>query len=81
MENRLAVMAIIVEDANAVEKVNKHLHDYREYIIGRMGIPYKQRAISMISVAMDAPLDEINALSGKLGKIEGVTAKATISKL
>ena len=75
METRVAVMSIIVENQDSVERLNGLLHDYGEYIIGRMGVPYHARGVNIISVAMDAPGDVISALSGKLGRLEGVTAK------
>ena len=80
METRVAVMSIIVEDAESVEKLNGLLHEYGEYIIGRMGIPYRERKIHVISIAMDAPQDTINALTGKIGRLEGISAKAVYSK-
>ncbi|SEW26346.1 TM1266 family iron-only hydrogenase system putative regulator [[Clostridium] fimetarium] len=81
METRVAIIGIIVEDAGSVEKLNRILHDYGSYIIGRMGIPYKEKHINIISIAVDAPNDVISALSGKLGKLPGVSAKAVYSKL
>ena len=80
METRVAVLSIIVEDIEAAEKINALLHQYREYIIGRMGIPHETKHISIISVAMDGPMDAIGALSGKLGAIEGVSTKTIYSK-
>ena len=80
METRIGLIGIIVEDLNATEKLNQILHDYGLYIIGRMGIPYRQRGISIISVAIDAPLDIINALTGKIGRLAGVSAKTVYSK-
>lgn len=80
METRVAVISIIVEDTEAVEKLNSLLHKYGEFIIGRMGIPYRQKGINIISVALDAPSDTINALTGALGRIPGVSAKANYSK-
>ena len=80
METRIGLIGIIVEDLNATEKLNQILHDYGSYIIGRMGIPYRQRGISIISVAIDAPLDIINALTGKIGRLAGVSAKTVYSK-
>ena len=71
---------MIVENPDSVEDLNMVLHDFREWIIGRMGIPYKAKDISVISVAMDAPADVINALSGKLGRLDGVSAKTIYSK-
>jgi putative iron-only hydrogenase system regulator len=76
METRVAVISIIVENMDSTEKLNGLLHDYRQYIIGRMGIPYREKGVSIISVAIDAPQDAISALSGKIGNLNGVTAKA-----
>ena len=75
METRVAVMAIIVREGTSVEALNGLLHQYGRYIIGRMGVPYRQRGVNVISVAMDAPADVISALSGKIGRLEGITAK------
>ncbi len=80
MESRVAVVGIIVEKPESAEKVNAVLHSYGSYIIGRMGIPYREKGISIISIAMDAPQDEISALSGKLGRIDGVSVKAAFAK-
>lgn len=79
METRVAVMSIIVENNEAAEQLNSILHDYGEYIIGRMGIPYRQRKISIISIALDAPQNTISALSGKIGKLDGVSVKTAFS--
>ena len=79
METRIAVISIIVEKPEATAALNALLHQYGRYIIGRMGIPYRQRGISIISVAVEAPQDAISALSGKLGRMEGVSAKAAYS--
>lgn len=79
METRVAVMSIIVEKSETVEKLNSVLHDYGEYIIGRMGIPYRQRKINIISIAIDAPQNTISALSGKIGKLDGVSVKTAYS--
>lgn len=81
MENRVALLAVIVENTDSTEALNAILHDYSSYIIGRMGIPYRQREISLISVAVDAPSETVNALCGRLGKLDGVTAKAVYAKL
>ena len=81
METRVAVMGIIVEDTNAVNLLNEILHEYSEYIIGRMGIPYPKREISLISIAIDAPNDIISSLCGKLGNLNGLTVKAAYSKV
>ena len=80
METRVAVISIIVEDPESVLAVNELLHQYSEFIIGRMGIPYRSKGISIISTAMDAPQDKISALSGKIGRLNGVTAKAAYSR-
>ena len=79
-ETRIAVVGIIVEDKEAVEEINRILHDYSPYIIGRMGLPYEKKQVNIISVIVDAPSDLINALSGKLGKIKGISAKVMYSK-
>ena len=81
METRVAVISIIVEDGEAVAELNALLHDYSPYIIGRMGIPYRERNISIICLAIDAPNDRINALTGVLGRIRGLRAKATYSSV
>ena len=81
METRVAVLSIIVENEDAVTELNDLLHRYRQFIIGRLGIPYRQKGVSIICIAMDAPNDEINALTGALGRIDGITAKATYSKV
>ena len=80
MEERIALVAIVVEDPDQVERLNAILHDYREHIIGRMGLPCRQEGISLISVAMRAPGGVISALSGKLGMLPGVSAKAAYAK-
>ena len=79
METRVAVMSIIVENEDTVEKLNSILHEYGEYIIGRMGIPYRKRKISIISIALDAPQNKISALSGKIGNLSGVSVKTAYS--
>lgn len=81
MDSRVAVMSIIVEDMDVVEQVNAVLHEYGEYIIGRMGIPYRARRISIISIALDAPQDTISALSGRIGKMAGVSVKTSFSSM
>ncbi len=81
MESRVALIGIVVEDYTSVEGLNAILHEYGNYIIGRMGIPYQKRGISIISVALDAPADVINTISGKLGMLNGVNAKTIYSKL
>lgn len=79
METRVAVMSIIVESRDMTETLNHILHDYGEYIIGRMGIPYRPKNIHIISIAIDAPQDTISALSGKIGKLPGVSVKTAFS--
>ncbi len=81
MESRVAVVSIIVENADSVEKLNGILHSYSEYVIGRMGIPYKAKGISIICIAMDAPQDKISSLSGLIGKLDGVSSKVAYSKV
>ena len=81
METRVAVISIIVEEEEAATGVNEVLHRYKSAIIGRMGIPYPARNVSIICIAMDAPNDTINALTGALGRIRGITAKAAYSKV
>ena len=81
METRVAVMGIIVEKGEAVEPLNSILHEYGEYIVGRMGIPYRKRDISIISIAIDAPQDTIAALSGKIGRIDGISVKTAYSSV
>ncbi len=78
---RIALVGIIVEKSSAVESINLLLHEAREYIVGRMGIPYRERKLSIISVVIDAPEDFISALSGKIGKIDGVSVKTVYSKM
>ncbi|MBQ6540652.1 MAG: iron-only hydrogenase system regulator [Oscillospiraceae bacterium] len=80
METRVAVIAIIVEDPDRVETLNAILHEYADFIIGRVGIPYRQKGISIITIAVDAPQNVISAMSGKIGRLEGVTAKTTYGK-
>ena len=75
METRVAVIAIIVEDPDSVSELNETLHRYGKYIIGRMGVPYHARGVNIISVAIDAPQDVISALSGKIGRLHGISAK------
>jgi len=79
METRVAVISIIVEDDDNISQLNDILHDYGQFILGRMGIPYRKRKISIISVAIEAPQDVISALSGKLGRIKGMSAKTVYS--
>jgi len=81
METRIAVMGIIVENTDAVEALNATLHDYGKYIIGRMGIPYRDRAVNIVSIAIDAPQDVISSLAGKVGNIDGVSVKTAYSNV
>lgn len=81
MDSRVAVIGIIVEDKESVGALNDILHEYAFCIIGRMGIPYPKRGVSVISVAVDAPQDVISALSGKIGRLKGVNAKTAFSNL
>ncbi|MBR5390963.1 MAG: iron-only hydrogenase system regulator [Clostridia bacterium] len=81
MESRVAVIGIVVENTDSVAALNELLHEYGEWIIGRMGIPYAKRGVNVISVAIDAPQDVISALSGKVGRLEGVSAKTAYSNV
>ena len=81
METRIAIIGIIVENKDSVEKINSILHEYSDYIVGRMGIPYKKRNVQVISIVMDAPNDVISALSGKLGMLPNVNIKTVYSKV
>ena len=79
-DTRIALIGIIVEDLSATEKINLILHDCSEFIVGRMGIPYRKKNVSIISVIVDAPADQISSISGKLGMIEGVNVKTVYTK-
>lgn len=81
MQTRVAVMGIIVEDISSVETLNALLHEYGSFIIGRMGLPYKQKNINIVSIAIDAPQDVISALSGKIGKLNGISVKTAYSNV
>ena len=81
METRVAIIGIIVENPDSVAQINDILHDVRDYVVGRMGIPYKERNISIISVVVDAPENQISSVSVKLGMLDGVSAKITYSRL
>ncbi len=81
METRLAVISIIVENPDSAEKLNETLHEYSQYIVGRMGIPYRERNVSVISIVVDAPQSTISAISGKIGKLDGVSVKTAYSSL
>lgn len=79
METRVALIGIIVENTDSIEILNRYLHEYGGYIIGRMGIPHKEKGVHIISVAIDASQDVINALTGKIGRLKGITAKTVLS--
>ncbi len=79
METRVAVISIIIEDSDSIQEMNACLHQYSEYVIGRMGIPYRAKGINIISIAIDAPQDIISSLSGKIGKLKGVSSKVAYS--
>lgn len=81
METRVAVMSIVVENVDSVEELNGILHEYGEHIIGRMGLPYRQRKVHIISIALDAPQDTISALSGRVGSLNGVSVKTAFSNV
>ncbi len=81
METRVAIIGVIVEDELSAPRLNQLLHEYAQYIVGRMGIPYRERGINIISIAIDAPQDVISALSGKIGALPGVSCKAVYSRL
>ena len=80
METRVAVMSIIVENTASIEALNNTLHEYRQHIIGRMGLPNHQKNINLISKALDAPQDEKSALSGRIGNLDGVSVTIAFSK-
>ncbi len=80
MESRIAVISIIIEDYTAADMVNDVLHDYGEHIVGRMGIPYREKGVNIVCVVIDADNDTINSVSGRLGKINGVSSKTAYSK-
>lgn len=81
METRIAVIAIIVEERESAEKVNALLHEYADYVVGRMGVPYQPKGVSIISVILDAPQNAISALTGKLGMLPGISSKTVYSKI
>ena len=81
MDTRVAVISILVEDGDSVGVLNELLHEYGSYIIGRMGVPYREKNVNIICIAMDAPMDRINALTGALGRVKGITAKATYANV
>jgi putative iron-only hydrogenase system regulator len=80
MENRIAAVSVIVEEPESVEALNGILHDYSACVIGRMGIPYREKGVNVICLVLDAPTDTVNALTGKLGRLQGVTARAVCSQ-
>ena len=75
METRVAMIAVIVREGSSVDTLNDLLHQFGQYVIGRTGVPYRKKGVNIISIALDAPMDVISALSGKLGRLEGITAK------
>lgn len=81
METRVALIGIIVENKNSIEQLNKILHEYGEFIISRMGLPYKEKNINIISIAIDAPTDVINAMTGKIGRLDGISTKTAFSNV
>lgn len=81
METRVALIGIIIENPDSVDEMNHLLHEFSPFIIGRMGIPYRERAVSIISVVLDAPMDKISSLSGKLGMLDGISTKTIYSKI
>ena len=81
METRIALIGIIVEDPDSVEALNGLLHEYGRYIVGRMGIPYREKNVNIISVAMDAPQDVISALAGRIGRLKGIGVKTVYSNI
>ena len=81
METRVAVIGIIVENIDSVDALNSILHDYGESIVGRMGIPYRKKNVNIVSIAVDAPQDMISAMSGKIGKIDGISVKTAYSNV
>lgn len=79
-EYKIAIVAVVIKNKESVEKVNAIFHAYGEFVIGRMGIPYKQKGVNLISIAIDAPQTVLNSLSGKLGMLDGVSSKVLITK-
>ncbi len=80
-DSRVAVIAIIIEDPDSIDEVNSLLHSFREHIIGRMGLPYREKGISLISIFVDAPQPTISRISGKIGQLKGVSAKTAYSNV
>ena len=81
METRIAVVGIVVDNLNSTETLNEILHEYGRYIVGRMGIPYRERKINIISIVIDAPQTEISAMTGKIGRLDGVSVKTAYSNI
>ena len=81
MKTRVAVMGIIVENTDSINVLNGILHDYGEYVVGRVGIPYREKGINIISVAVDAPQDVISAMTGKIGRLQGIEVKTAYSRV
>lgn len=81
VKTKVALIGIIVENPEAAEKVNELLHEFREYMVGRMGIPYREKEVSIISIVLDAPEAKISALSGKLGMVKGISVKSMTAKM
>ena len=81
METRVAVMGIVVENPDSVERLNALLHEYAQFIIGRMAIPYREKKINIVSIAIDAPQDALSALAGKIGALDGVSVKTAYSNV
>lgn len=81
MDTRVAVISIIIEEVESVQAMNELLHQYSEYVIGRMGIPYREKGINIISIAIDGPQDAISTLSGKIGRLKGVSSKVAYAKV
>lgn len=80
METRIGVVGIVIENLESAPDVNQMLHEFAEMIVGRMGVPYKEKGISVISIIVDGTVDRISAMTGKLGKIQGVTVKSALTK-
>lgn len=81
MDNRVALIGIMVENSDSIETMNRILHEYGQYIIGRMGLPYRERGLSIISIVLDAPMNQISSLSGKLGMLDGISTKTIYQSL